>query len=253
MYTTIKYLSSALLITIVSYNACISQNPITEKPDSTEILRKNFRTKLNNLSHRLKLEIKESEQKITAQRHYLDSLITILDMMEQDREKLKNLIQFTRPKFYTYKLKIEAYNRFFNRKDSLIKEIEEGIKNKKTAIPIKQSTALRVDLITINYIDKQGKEHSGGSYRKRNVKELKVRFSLADNKAAKLGKKSFIILFFNPKGKIFYSTAENFIFDNSQQIFAFTYKKDTPFNRGKYTVGIHCEGKEIGQATFSIR
>ncbi|OJJ20488.1 hypothetical protein BKI52_18700 [marine bacterium AO1-C] len=246
MYRIVNYLFVGLLINVVFHCQGHSQNP------STETLRKTYQTKLNNLSYRLQKEVKQSEQKIAIQQRYLDSLAIILDILEQDREHLKNLVSFNQQKKNIYKLKIMAYNEFLLRKDSFIKEIKKSINNKKPSIVI-QTPTLKVEYIVVNSINQLDQEKTGSSYRERTVKKLKARFSLADNKAAKTGKKNLIVLFIDNKRQIFYAATQNFIFDNSQQNFVFTYTKEKLLDRGQYSLEVHCDGKKIGSTTFSIR
>lgn len=259
--------------------------------------KESYETNLKNLSRRLKQEIARSKQEGEENKKYQDSLLSALKDVEEDRDKLKNAKTFSQAQIQQYKLKIAAYEELLIQKDSLMRQfkgtiarqreqmtdlrkennkvLEQVGKTKEEIQKYKQRFAkagvLKAENITINRVNRRGKEKGGGSYRERNIEELKIYFTLADNKAAKIGQKAIMMLLKDDTGqtlvpavgggrfeingvKTSYTASQSFLFDNSQQTLVFKYlNKNKDLGKGKFTIELYSEGERIGTGSFTVR
>lgn len=255
-----------------------------------------YETNLKNLSRRLKQEIARAKQEGEENKEYQDSLTKVLEDVTKDRDNLKQIKNFTQAQIQSYKLKIAAYEELLIRKDSLMRDMKATInrqgeqltelrnennkvlaqvgKTKEEINSYKKRFAkagvLKAENIIINRVNRRGKEKSGGSYRERNISKIKVYFTIADNKAAKIGQKTVMMLLKDETGSTlvppvgsgrfkiggkdtYYTAAQSFLFDNSQQNLVFNYQKDKELGKGKFFVELYSEGEKIGVGSFRVR
>ncbi|WP_299453990.1 hypothetical protein [uncultured Microscilla sp.] len=287
-----------LLNVVLIYMIIQNKNSEIDKQKKLRAQQKeSYETNLNNLSRRLKQEIARSKQDGEENQKYQDSLLKVLKEVEGERDNLKASKTFTQKQMQYYKLKIAAYEELLIRKDSLMRKFKATIarqseqmtdlrkKNNevleqvgKTKQEINQykkrfakAGVLKAENITINRVNRRGKEKGGGSYRERNIDKLKIYFTLADNKAAKIGQKSIMMLLKDDTGQTLvpsvgggrfklngtatsYTAAQSFLFDNSQQTLVFNYiNTNKDLGKGKFTVELYAEGERIGTGSFTIR
>lgn len=277
----------------------ILQNKNSEIQKKEALLKQqkeSYETRLNTVKRLLKQEIARAKQDGEENQLYQDSLSKVLDSVVKSQENLKNLVRFTQQQNESYKLKIAAYEELLIRKDSLMRDMKATInrqgeqltelrlKNNKAMEEVGKSKqevseykkrfakagVLKAENITINSVDRRGKERSGGSYRERRISKLKIRFSLADNKAAKIGQKTVYMLLKDDTGQTlvppvgsgrfklngnetYYTASQSFLFDNSQQNLNFTFQKDKDLGKGRFIVELYSEGEKIGIGSFSVR
>ena len=277
----------------------ILQNKNSEIQKKEALLKQqkeSYETRLNTVKRLLKQEIARAKQDGEENQLYQDSLSKVLDSVVKSQENLKNLVRFTQQQNESYKLKIAAYEELLIRKDYLMRDMKGTIKRqgeqltelrkennrvleqvgktKEEITKYKERFAkagvLKAENITINSVDRRGKERSGGSYRERRINRLKIRFSLADNKAAKIGQKTVYMLLKDDTGQTlvppvgsgrfklngnetYYTASQSFLFDNSQQNLNFTFQKDKELGKGRFTVELYSEGEKIGIGSFSVR
>lgn len=259
--------------------------------------KESYETNLKNLSRRLKQEIDRAKQDGEDNKKYQDSLLSALKDVEEDRNNLKNARNFSQAQIQQYKLKIAAYEELLIQKDSLMRQfkgtiarqreqmtdlrkknnavLEQVGKTKEEIQEYKKRFAkagvLKAENITINRISRRGREKGGGSYRERNIDKLKIYFTLADNKAAKIGQKTVMMLLKDDTGQTLvpavgggrfkvkgvetsYTASNSFLFDNSQQTVVFNYTNtNKDLGKGRFTVELYSEGERIGTGSFTVR
>jgi len=277
----------------------ILQNKNAEIQQKEALLKQqkeSYETRLNTVKRLLKQEIARAKQDGEENQLYQDSLSKVLDSVVKSQENLKNLVRFTQAQNQSYKLKIAAYEELLIRKDSLMRDMKATINRQgeqltelrkknneamekvgKTNVALKEyekkfakAGVLKAENITINSVDRRGKERTGGSYRERRIDKLKIRFSLADNKAAKIGQKTIYMLLKDDTGQTLvppvgsgrfkiegretsYTSSQSFLFDNSQQNLTFTFQKDNELGKGRFTIELYSEGERIGVGSFAVR
>jgi cell division protein FtsB len=133
------------------------------------------------------------------------------------------------------------------------------------------ASRLRAESVRISIIDSKGREKEDDDYRAKKISKLKVSFTIADNKVARIENKEVFMRIMDPEGGYLYDIGTGggtlmlegrespftsklaFLFDNKQPQLSFVWEKGSPYKTGTYTVELFCEGIKIGQANFVVR
>lgn len=134
------------------------------------------------------------------------------------------------------------------------------------------ASILKAENVKISGVKDNGKEFVDDEYKHSKISQMKIVFSLADNKAAKQGNKDFMIAIIPPSGQVFsdsingggtFTTAEGetkaytfkqtINFTNSNETVSFLIPKGFNYNPGEYKVTIYQGGYEIGQSGFKVK
>ncbi len=136
---------------------------------------------------------------------------------------------------------------------------------------VNSAATLRVSRIELSSINRQGKEQVDTSFKVRQLAKLKVKFQIEKNDLAEIGSKEILLRIVEPDGsalynltagsgsfeyqggKLFYTKAQDILFDNTEQVYQFEFDKGTDFKKGQYTVELYCEAAQIGKTTFLVR
>ena len=256
------------------------------------------KTKLDSISAQLDAKIAEI-QKLGGS---VDSLMKVKEQLEKDKRELRNVSAFDSKK---YNQKIRNYESLLAEKDAEIARLKEenGIltvrndslsqentslkterqslsdsvtvvssKNKELAEKVTIAAALRAETITVDAINKRGKEKDGGSYKAKRIDKIKVSVRLAPNGLAKQEEKTLYMRILDPSGAVIsdmatgsgeftyndqgmiYTAMQRFTFDNSRQQVDFIYGRGSQrFNEGRHTIEIYCEGFRIGEGEFTVK
>jgi hypothetical protein len=125
----------------------------------------------------------------------------------------------------------------------------------------------------VRILDHRGKEKDdlNSEFKARKIDKLKISFSLADNKVAKIETKDVYMRLLEPEGAClydlstgggtfnangkdqFYTAKQSFLFDNKQQQLSFVWGKGSRFKEGSHTIEIYCDGRQIGSTTFNVK
>ena len=129
---------------------------------------------------------------------------------------------------------------------------------------------LKAENIQVYNVNDRGREREG-DFRQRQAQKVKVTFNLAENEVAPAGAHRILIQVIDPAGnvifdvargsgsftvdgrEIYFTAAQEIIFDNSQQALSFVYDKGTDFEKGDHKVVIWADNYEIGRTTFNVR
>lgn len=137
---------------------------------------------------------------------------------------------------------------------------------------VRLAQILRVEKAEVTAIDRKGKERKEDRYRNSRVDKIKVAFSFADNKVAKVETKDVYLRVLEPDGAtlsdpglgggtmrtkdgkdIPYTFKQGILFDNSKTTNAFVWGKGSEYKSGLHSVEIWCEGHVVGTTSFTIR
>lgn len=136
---------------------------------------------------------------------------------------------------------------------------------------VEMASKLRAEFVRISIIDNKGREKEDDDYRARKIAKLKVNFSIADNKVARIENKEVFMRITDPEGAYLYEIGTgggtfqlegrdtpytsklSFLFDNKQTPLQFLWENANPYKTGTYTVELFCEGSKLGQANFVVR
>lgn len=132
------------------------------------------------------------------------------------------------------------------------------------------ASRLKAENIVVAAVNSRGRERLD-EFRNRQLSKLKVSFTIGENNVAPEGLRDVYVQVLTPndqvifdiaKGsgtfeldgkEVFYTSKQDFIFNNSQQQLTYFYEKGSNYPSGLYTVRIYAEGAEIGSSTFEVK
>jgi predicted nucleic acid-binding Zn-ribbon protein len=198
--------------------------------------------KLEQLVVQLRADLVKKDQEILTLRQQNDSLKTNVSSLSEEKAKLGDSL----------------YN---------VSTTKSDLESKLAYASILKATNFKITAIT-----PQGKEIEKEEYRANKIATIKVTFSIADNKAAKKGTKTFYLRLFLPSGKVFsdplngggtindadgneisYSLKQDAPFNNVGENYSFTLLKGFDYVPGEYKLDIYSEGYKIGDSKFVVK
>jgi hypothetical protein len=175
------------------------------------------------------------------------------------------------------KLQLAQKDTVINEKNTVINQKEQAISSltqEKTQLSEKVAIAsiLKADHITALAITAKGKEKPSATaeFKAKYIDQLKIGFTIAENKVAEKNTKELYIRVVEPDGatiyntstgggemtyngkSIFYSVKYDLSFNGNASPVLISYKKDGEWKVGKHTIEIYCEGKLIGTGSFTV-
>ena len=134
------------------------------------------------------------------------------------------------------------------------------------------ASILKTEGLKFYAIKENGKELEGGEFKHNKISQMKIKFKIDDNKAAKKGDKTFYIAVIPPSGKTFsdpvngggsftssegeqteYTFSQVVNFANTNEEITFLIPKGFIYTEGKFTTKVYCEGYNIGGGTFDVK
>lgn len=144
-------------------------------------------------------------------------------------------------------------------------------KNKdELATKVAIASQLKAENIALVSVNSKGKEKEP-PFRKKQLEQIKVQFSIAENKVAPVEGKKILIrvidengqpIFDTTKGsgtfllngkEEFYTAAQEILFDNTGQKLIFTYDKGSEYTAGTYQVEVYTDGYLMGKTQFEVK
>lgn len=207
------------------------------------------KTKLDSISAQLDEKIAEIQQLGGS----VDSLVSLKQQLEKDKQSLKDLNTYSAKK---YEDKIRSYEAVLNQKDRDIAQLKEelgivtakneeltqavsglqgeraaladsvtnyAVQNRELSEKVTIASALRAENITVNAMTSKGKERDGGSYKARRIDKLKVSFVLGSNSIAKQDRKEVYLRILDPNGAVLSDMATGsgaFIYNGREMIYS---------------------------------
>lgn len=201
---------------------------------------------LNDMIAKLKVDIDAKDQEIAVLRTQNDSLTADVSRLNQEKVVMNDTIAS------------------INKRSTELAE--------KVAI----ASMLKADKMSIAAISSKGKELSGEEYKGKNISQLRVNYSLADNRVARKNSKVIYFRLIEPSGDVVYETAngggffnadgkdapftlkQTVAFDNSGKQLTFTFLKGGDYKEGTYKVELYASemgapGYKIGETTFKVK
>ena len=155
-------------------------------------------------------------------------------------------------------------------KNQLSKSINELSEDKqKLQNKVDIAAHLKVEDIKIIAVNNRGKEIEG-SFRNRQITNLKIEFNIAKNEVAPIEGKNVLLRISDGNGQVYfdvargsgsfmlngkeeyYTTNQEILFDNSNQKITFIYNKGSDYNLGIHTVEVFTDGYLMGKETFDV-
>jgi hypothetical protein len=251
------------------------------------------KVKLDSISRELDVRIEEVK-KLGGD---VTSLENIKAQLEKDKVALLADKRASGVKIEDFQNRIRSYEAMLNKKDEELKKLKgvnqellsenTGLKEKQNSLSdsisniekerqqlaekVNIAAALKAENLAVNALNDRGKERDGGEYKARQVEKIKVIFSLAENKLARIEGKNIYMRLIEPDGSVpadvnsgggtfnfegrelSYTAKQDILFDNTRQRIAFVWSKGSPYKSGKHGVELYADGFKIGQGSFEIK
>jgi cell division protein ZapB len=191
----------------------------------------------------------------------LDGYETLLKIKDDEIAKLqsvnKELFSENRNLKTTQNVLNDSLNKVTKNKDELANKV---------AI----ASQLKAENITLVSVTSKGRERES-PFRKKQLEQIKLQFTIGDNKVAPIEGKKILIrvidengqpIFDTTKGsgtfmlngkEEFYTAAQEILFDNTGQKLIFTYDKGSEYTSGTYQVEIYTDGYLMGTTQFEVK
>lgn len=214
--------------------------------------------------------------------------------LEATNEKLKKDSNFYRSKYKSVsgeiananklkddaEAKVAALNLQLTQKDSTLNiknaeivqqtqtistlEEEKGVLAQKVAV----ASVLKADNIKVIAVSSKGKEKIGDAYKGKAIEQVKIVFTVAENKIAPKNTKELYIRIVEPDGAtitgssngefqygtqtLFYTTKTSILYNGLISPVSVSYTKEGVYKAGKQTIEVYCEGSLIGTGSFIV-
>jgi peptidoglycan hydrolase CwlO-like protein len=144
------------------------------------------------------------------------------------------------------------------------------LEQEKTELAQKVAVAsvLKAENIKVISVSSKGKEKIGDAYKGKSLSQIKILFTVAENKIAPKNTKELFIRIVEPDGAtitgssngefkygtqtLFYTTKTSILYNGLISPVTVSYTKEGAWKVGKQTIEVYCEGALIGTGTFII-
>lgn len=185
----------------------------------------------------------------------------LLKSKDEEIEKLKSVNKNLLTENTTLKTEKNELNRSINKLSENKQELED-----KVAV----ASRLEAENIAIVAVSGNGKEREG-SFRNRQIENLKIEFNIAQNDVAPIEGKEIYLRVIDSNNQVyfdvargsgtfvldgkeeFYTLKQDVLFDNTNQKVTFLYNKGSEYNKGDHTVELYTDGYLMGKKTFSVK
>lgn len=226
----------------------------------------------------------------------IDTLMIIKTQLENDKKDLLNRELRQQRSIRDLADKVEGYQELLLMKDEEIKvlkqvnerlltenstlkvetqELNKSIQNinaekSKLSQQIALVSRLSVDGITITAVSDRGKEKTD-DLRNRNIKQLKIQFTVNENKVAPIEGKELLIRIIAPDGntlfdvtrgsgtfmfegrEYFFTAKKEILYDRSKQQVTLFYEKGSDFAIGQHTLEVYTDEYLMGKGYFIVK
>lgn len=185
----------------------------------------------------------------------------LLKAKDEEIVQLKALNEELLSENTTLKTEKNELNRSINELSQNKEELEE-----KVAI----ASRLEAQNISVYAVSSGGREREG-SFRRRQIDNLKVEFNISRNDVAPIEGKEILLRIIDSNKQVyfdvargsgtfildgkeeFYTLKQDILFDNTGQQVSFLYQKGSEYNQGDHTVELYTDGYLMGKKTFTIK
>jgi hypothetical protein len=289
---TLLFVGLGILVILLAVKIYLDHQEKVELEDYYNTELTSAQEKLDEIT----LELEEKIQQIDSLGGDIEELLAVQEQITAERDQLQRTRVANRQLIGRLRRKTDGYEELLKEKDkeierltalneSLLTEntglkVEKNELNKsivdlneeKTDLQTKVDKAGRLEAenIMIYSVAKSGKERDG-QLRKKQIAQLKVVFSIANNDLAPLATREIMIRIKDQNDQVifdvaigsgsfmldgketFYTAKQDIIFDNSNQQLSFVYDKGTPYESGSYTMEVFTEDYLMGAKTFVVR
>lgn len=226
----------------------------------------------------------------------IDTLMTIKAQLENDKKDLLNREKRQQRSIRDLTDKVEGYQELLLLKDEEIKvlrqvnerlltentdlkvetqELNKSIRNinqerAKLSEQIALVSRLAVEGMLVTALSDRGREKSD-EFRNRNIKQIKIEFTVAENKVAPIEGKELLVRIVAPDGntlfdvtkgsgtfifegrELFFTAKTEILYDRTSQQVTIYYEKGSDFAIGQHTVEVYTDEYLMGRGSFVVK
>ncbi len=199
-------------------------------------------------------DIKELKDRLTGYEE-------LLKMKDDEIEKLQSVNK-----------ELFSENKNLKTKQNVLSDSLNRVTKNKEELASKVAIAsqLKAENVVLVSVNSKGREKEP-PFRKKQLEQIKVQFTIGENKVAPIEGKKILIrvidengqpIFDTTKGsgtfmlngkEEFYTSSQEILFDNTGQKLVFIYDKGSEYTAGNYQVEIYTDGYLMGQTQFDVK
>ena len=226
----------------------------------------------------------------------VDTLMKVKEKLQAERNLLLTEISNRKNMISELRDRVDGYKQLLLAKDveiEQLKEINDQLmtentelktekqqlndslsKANKTTTELQEKVAfasrLKVDGMTVYAVNESGKERES-EFRNRHINQLKVKFTVAENKVAPIEGKEILIRIVAPDGNVlfdvtrgsgsfmfenrelFYTAKQEILYDKNSQEVTMFYDKGSEYAEGRHIVEVYTDEYLMGTGTFTVK
>ncbi|MDH5608444.1 MAG: chromosome segregation protein SMC [Cyclobacteriaceae bacterium] len=226
----------------------------------------------------------------------VDTLLSIKAQLEAEKSDLMDRDKRSQQSIRSLKDKVEGYRELLLIKDEEIKQltlINEQLLSENSELKVETQelnqsirsisqqkddlnkqmelvAQLTIQDMTVYAVSESGSERSD-EFRNRNIKQLKIQFSISENKVAPIEGKELLIRITAPDGNVlfdvtrgsgtfmfkgrelFYTAKKEILYDRAKQQVIVFYEKGSDYAIGMHTVEVYTDDYLMGKGTFQVK
>jgi hypothetical protein len=190
----------------------------------------------------------------------VDGYKELLLMKDQEIVELKKLAE----KLMTENTELKEEKQVLNKSIENINQEKEQLKEK-----VAVASKLRIEGLKVFAVNSSGKEREG-VFKNRHVEQLKITFTVSENKVAPTEGKELLIRIVAPDGNVlfdvargsgsftfdgrelFFTQKQEILYDKKSQGVTLYYKKGSEYAEGKHQVEVYTDAYLMGKGTFEV-
>lgn len=155
-----------------------------------------------------------------------------------------------------------------NELNASIQELNTSKKELETQVTI--ASQLKIKGMSVLAVSSSGKERES-PFRSRHINELKISFTVVENKVAPIEGKEILVKITAPDGNVifdvttgsgtfmfegreeFYTAKKEILYDRKDQSLEFLYNRGADYDKGTYKVAVYTDGYSMGTGTFDVK
>lgn len=225
----------------------------------------------------------------------IDTLLRIKEQLQEEKKALLTNQQNQRELIGSLRDKVEGYQELLVAKDEEIKQLQllneqllsentelktekevlkesiAQIEQDKSKLQEKVAFASRLKVEGLKVFAVSGSKEKESEFRNRQIEQLKIVFTVAENKVAPIEGKQLLIRILAPDGNVlfdvargsgsfkfegrelFFTAKQDILYDKSSQKVSLLYDKGSEYMLGKHQVEVYTDEYLMGTGTFTVK
>ena len=226
----------------------------------------------------------------------IDTLLVVKEQLEQEKRSLLTTNQVNRSTIQSLQDKVDGYSELLVLKDQEIEQLQaqnEVLMTENTVLKTEKNilsdsissitqnaeelteqvaiaSKLKVEGVMIYAVSDGGRERED-EFRNRHIDNLKIEFTVAENRVAPIEGKELLIRIIAPDNNVlfdvtrgsgsftfegrelFYTAKKEILYDRSSQSVSMLYNKGSDYESGQYIVEIYTDEYLMGKGSFVVK